>query len=214
MKGDKLVIEPHHVAMAEELAEVIALELPRPGVITVAGESGAGKTELGSELARALSERGIPSTVLHQDDYFVFPPKTNHRMREANIDQVGLFEVKLGLLDSNLRSFKRGESPIYRPLVDYDADSIEFEELEVNDVRAIVAEGTYTTPLRHADLRIFINRTYDDTRAHREARAREPLSEFLDQVLRREHDIISRHRELADFVIASSFDAWSRGSPD
>jgi hypothetical protein len=50
-------------------------------VITVAGESGAGKSELASEIARLITEEGFNTGVLQQDDYFVFPPKTNHEMR-------------------------------------------------------------------------------------------------------------------------------------
>lgn len=210
MEGDKLLIEEHHTARALELCEHILQRYhdahgARPLVVTVAGESGAGKSETGSEIARILSERGIRADVLQQDDYFVFPPKTNHEMRRKNIDQVGMYEVKLGLLDCNLRSFKRGEDPIYGPHVDYDSDSITMQERSLAGVQVLVAEGTYTTSLQFADIRIFIARNYDDTRAHRKARARDAEDDFIDEVLRREHAIIREHRALADFVIARDF---------
>ena len=72
-------------------------------VITVAGESGAGKSELASEIARLFTEEGFNTGVLQLDDYFVFPPKTNHEMRRRNLEQVGPYEVKLDFLNSNLR---------------------------------------------------------------------------------------------------------------
>ena len=116
--------------------------------MTVSGESGAGKSELAYEIYRLSERAGIRTEVLQQDDYFVFPPRTNHEMRRDNLEQVGPYEVKLDFLDSNLRSFKRGESPIYKPLVVYEEDRITCEELDVADLAVLVAEGTYTSLLR------------------------------------------------------------------
>lgn len=209
MEGDKLLIGAHHTARAQELCKrIIARRVPRM-VVTVAGESGAGKSETASEIVRLLGEQGHHAELLQQDDYFVFPPKTNHEMRRVNVQQVGLYEVKLGLMDSNLRSFKRGESPIYRPLVDYDGDSVRMEERDLAGVDMIVAEGTYTTTLKFADLRVFIARNYEDTAAHRKARGRDAEDAFIDDVLRREHAIIRDHRQLADYVISRDFESVS-----
>lgn len=207
MEGDKLLIGAHHTARATELCDQIVTQLVPRMVITVAGESGAGKSETASEIVRLLRERGQNAEVLQQDDYFVFPPKTNHRMRSINLEQVGLYEVKLGLMDCNVRSFKRGESPIYQPLVDYDADSITMQERDLGGVDVLVAEGTYTTTLAFADLRIFIARNYEDTAAHRKARGRDAEDAFIDDVLRREHAIISQHSQLADFIISRDFES-------
>ncbi len=209
MEGDKLLIGPQHTARATELCEAITSKLIPRMVITVAGESGAGKSETASEIVRLLCEQGHRAEVVQQDDYFVFPPKTNHEMRRRNVEQVGLYEVKLGLLDSNLRSFKRGETSVYRPLVNYDADSITMGERDLTDVEILVAEGTYTTTLAFADLRIFIARDYEDTAAHRKARGRDADDAFVDEVLRREHEIIREHGQLADFVISRDFKSIS-----
>jgi uridine kinase len=209
MEGDKLLIGDHHTARAKELCVHIAEKLMPRMVVTVAGESGAGKSETASEIVRLLCDQGHKAEVVQQDDYFVFPPKTNHEMRRRNVEQVGLYEVKLGLLDSNLRSFKRGEDSIYRPLVNYDADSITMCERDLEDVEILVAEGTYTTGLAFADLRIFIARDYDDTAAHRKARGRDADDAFIDEVLLREHEIISGHRKLADYIISRDFESIS-----
>jgi uridine kinase len=142
---------------------------------------------------------------LQQDDYFVFPPKTNHEMRRYRLDQVGLYEVKLDFLDSNLRSFKRGESPIYKPLVIYDDDRITTQELDVSGLSVLIAEGTYTSTLRFADFRVFIDRDYRQTMEARERRDRDKWEPFMQAVLEREHQIISGHRSLADVIISSDF---------
>ncbi len=45
----------------------------------------------------------------------------------------------------------------------------------------MIAEGTYTTLLPNADTRVFIDRTYLETRAHREKRARHICSPGADK---------------------------------
>lgn len=209
MIGDKLVIEKHHTERAMEICALLAERMHPPVRLTVsvAGESGAGKSELAHEIQRLLNERGTNAAVLQQDDYFVFPPKTNHEMRRRNLDQVGPYEVKLDFLDSNLRSFKRGEGPIYKPLVVYDDDRITAEEMEVDELSVLIAEGTYTSLLRFADFRVFIDRDYHQTLEARKRRARDRWEPFIQEVLEREHQIIAQHKALADAIISPDLGA-------
>lgn len=207
MLGDELVIEEIHTERAREIVPVLK---DRCGddekfVVTIAGESGSGKSELAAEIARINEEKGISTGILQQDDYFVFPPKTNHEMRKKNIDQVGTYEVKLDFLDANLRSFKKGASSIYKPLIDYDADEINTEIKEVGEYEFLIAEGTYTTALEFADFRIFIDRNYEQTYEDRKKRGRDKLEPFVEDVLKREHEIISSHRSRADLLVTSDY---------
>jgi uridine kinase len=207
MIGDKLIIEKHHTERAAELCDLLPdpVEPEHRIAISIAGESGAGKSELAYEIYRQLNERGIPTEVLQQDDYFVFPPQTNHEMRRRNLEQVGPYEVKLDFLDSNLRSFKRGESPIYKPLVVYDEDRITRQELDVADLAVLIAEGTYTSLLEFVDLRVFIDRDYRQTLEARKRRARDRWEPFIQDVLEREHEVITQHKALVDLVIPPDF---------
>ncbi|HED03863.1 MAG TPA: hypothetical protein ENI60_03740 [Candidatus Fraserbacteria bacterium] len=205
MIGDKLLIEPYHTARAAEICRLLTSRLQDKYVITVGGESGSGKSELAAELARLLFAAGAQTGIVQQDDYFVFPPQTNHEMRRRNLEQVGTYEVKLDFLDANLRSFKRDENPIFKPLVIYDEDRITTEELDTHSWQVLIAEGTYTTRLQFADFHIFIARDYRQTQADRRRRARDRFDSFLQEVLEREHRIISRHLELADLVIPADF---------
>jgi uridine kinase len=209
MIGDRLIIEKHHTETAVELSRVIIQRMSDMEVsrftVSIAGESGAGKSELASETARLLNEQDCPSAILQQDDYFVFPPKTNHDMRRRNLEQVGEYEVKLDFLDSNLRSFKRGESPIYKPLVIFAEDRITSEEMEVGNLAVLITEGTYTTKLKYIDLHVFIDRDYTQTLEARERRGRDRLEPFVSKVLEKEHRVISQHRPAADLVVSSDF---------
>jgi uridine kinase len=207
MIGDKLLIEQHHTDRAAEICDLVASrkQPERRLTLSVAGESGAGKSELAYEIYRLLNERGIKAGILQQDDYFVFPPKTNHEMRRRNLEQVGTYEVKLDFLDSNLRSFKREESPVYKPLVVFDEDRITTEEMEVGDLAVVIAEGTYTSLLRFIDVRVFIEGDYRQTLEARKRRARDTFEPFVEDVLEREHQVISQHKEMADLVVEADF---------
>ena len=213
MIGDKLIIEKHHTDRAAEICALLADRIRGKFVITVAGESGAGKSELASEISRLLTEQGLKTGILQQDDYFVFPPKTNHEMRRRNLEQVGSQEVKLDFLDSNLRSFKRGENPIYKPLVNFDEDRITTEEMDTSDLKVLIAEGTYTSLLQFADFRVFIDRDYHQTLEARRRRARDKFEPFILDVLEREHQIISQHKALADVVIPADFGSTQLQEP-
>jgi len=175
--------------------------------ITVAGESGSGKSETATAVAEALNVAGIDSVILQQDDYFVYPPKSNDRARRKDIGWVGPQEVRLDLMDSHLKAFLDGMESVEKPLVDYETDSIDQETMDFGGARVAIAEGTYTSSLDNVNVRIFITRDYEQTRAHREKRNRDAaeLDPFIDDVLKIEHDIISLHRSRADIVINADF---------
>lgn len=219
MQGDRIVIEPHHERAARGIDEWLAGQsLPGkdPYVITVAGESGSGKSETASALAEQLAARGVDSVIFQQDDYFVYPPKSNDRARRKDIEWVGPGEVRLDLLDEHLRAFKRGESGVQKPLVRYEEDRIDEETLDVEGFAVAIAEGTYTTLLPSADLRVFIDRTWEQTRAHREKRSRHAseLDPFIDRVLKIEHEIISEHKSRADLVVDAEYRVHPAGDPE
>jgi uridine kinase len=208
VRGDKLLMEAHHRNAAATLAALLDRRLSGRTavlVVSIAGESGSGKSELASALAAELHGRSIPSIIIQQDDYFVYPPKTNDRKRRSTIRWVGPQEVRLDLLDRNLEELAGGSPSIVKPLVYYDEDRIAEEELTATGVRVVIVEGTYTSLLENVDVRVFIDRTYRDTRDTRIDRAREAQDRFLDRVLRIEHEIISSHKDLADILIASDY---------
>ena len=210
MRGDTIIVEAHHRRAAAEIVNALAPKINDSGsrhTISVAGESGSGKSETAMAIAGALGKEGIASIILQQDDYFVYPPKSNDRARRRDITWVGPQEVKLDLLDAHLRAFHDHAESIEKPLVDYETDSVGDERMAFADARVAIAEGTYTSLLDNVDTRIFIARDYEETRAHREKRKRDAaeLDPFIDDVLKIEHDIISSHRERADIVINADY---------
>ncbi|MDA3948999.1 MAG: hypothetical protein PF508_07210 [Spirochaeta sp.] len=209
MRGDVIIVEEHHRRVAARI--VAALQEPvrsagRTYAVTVAGESGSGKSETGKALQEAFERAGFNAAVLQQDDYFVVPPKTNDTRRRENISRVGTNEVRLELLNDHLAAAKNGEPSIVKPLVVYEDDYLTEETLPLAGLDVVIAEGTYTTLLEAADTHIFIARDYHQTLSARKRRAREKFDPFIEEVLEVEHAIIAPHRARAEIVITNEYE--------
>ena len=212
MKGDVLVVEEHHIQAAQKIIKVIIKDIKAKSamyILTVAGESGSGKSETAKALQDELGAYQIKAVVLGQDDYFVLPPVFNDAKRREDPDWLGPHvEVRLELLEQNLVDAINGKNCIQKPLIDYGDNIIEEETIDLQGVEVVIAEGTYTSLLKHVDRRIFIARTRVDTLEHRKKRKRgdEAGDPFVEGVLAIEHKIIAGHKNLADFVITKAYD--------
>jgi uridine kinase len=155
MRGDILIINENHRKAARQVVDIIFYKIKsKKGkfVISVAGESGAGKSEIAASIAEVLAEKNISCFIFQQDDYFV--------------------------------------NKIKKPLVIFEEDRIDKETVNLENVKVIIVEGTYTTTLQNIDQRIFIDRDLNDTRESRKKRNREKQDEFLEVILLIENKII------------------------
>lgn len=212
MKGDIVILEAHHIRAAQLIVPKIIPEINkinRRFILSIAGESGSGKSETAAAIANELNKSKIKSVVLGQDDYFVLPPRSNDARRRENPNWLGPHvEVKLEILENNIQDAKRDENFITKPVVDYDKDMIGEEIINLTGVKVVIAEGTYTSLLKNIDKRIFISANRLDTLEHRKKRNRgdEVGDPFIENILKIEHQIIAGHKQLADFVITKNFD--------
>ena len=209
MKGDIILVEAHHQQAAATIIQHLADRIAGsriPYSISVAGESGCGKSETARALQEALSERSVTAYVFQQDDYFVLPPRSNDARRREDLSWVGTGEVKIALLDRHLKMVREGQTRITKPLVDYDEDRVGSEEVDFAGHSVLIAEGTYTSLLENIDTRVFIARNRLETLESRVKRGREAIEPFLEQVLEIEHGIIAPHRERADVIIGRDYD--------
>lgn len=208
MKGDKINVNEEHIKAARQLISMLfdqITESQNRYIVTIAGESGSGKSEIATAFADLLSEEGINSVIFQQDDYFVYPPETNAGMRRKNIDHVGLSEVRLALLDRHLKEILDMEGEIEKPLVIFEEDQITREMVKLDGIKVIIVEGTYTTLLENVHQHVFIDMTYVDTKEARLRRAREEQDEFLETILEIEHGIISSHKSRADIIVTKDY---------
>lgn len=175
-------------------------------ILAIAGESGSGKTTLALAVQAYWAEQGFIAPVIHQDDYFLLPPAQNHAARQKNLAQVGPGEVRLGWLDEHLQIIQSKVMPeIVLPHMNWETDEEEQIVLSLSGVQAVIVEGTYTNLLRLPNYRIFIDTTYQQTRANRIRRQREEVTPFIEDVLARESSIIRTQRASANLILDHQF---------
>jgi uridine kinase len=187
-----------YAALGRAIAKLLG-ELEAPLVVCVAGESGAGKTTLALAIRDQLAG---DARVLHQDDYFVRPPKANDAHRRATkLASVGPDEVDLARLADDARAFLGGAPSIEVPQTEREWDSFSTRAVPLDGVDALFIEGTYVCTLDVPAVRIFIDRDFRATRAGREARARDVFDEHTEPILEIEHGFIRPQLEEAHLVV-------------
>ena len=208
---------PEYDAAARALADLLAEVLAERGasgfgrasgprvVVGVAGESGSGKSVTAAGLARELAARGVPAGVIHQDDYFVRPPKANHAHRLLDLAHVGPHEVDLARIAEHVAAFRAGRDGVEAPLVDYPRDRFVVERRDFSGLAALVVEGTYVLTLADLDARVFLEATHEHTRERRRARARDSETPIEARVLAIEHAVIARQALAADVLVDAGF---------
>jgi len=217
MRGDRLLIGQHHQRAAHDLCSFILQGLCTSKssrfCVGIAGESGSGKSETAAALVEVLKQVGVPAVVIQQDDYFFLPPRTNAKRRRQDLEWVGPQEVDLVRLDADAAAARLGAASLEKPLVDYPANEVLNESVDLTGILVVVIEGTYVMLLNHLDLRIFIDRTVRETEEARHRRDRESQNDSLRQVLKREHKIISTHQCFADILITKDYHVVLREDP-
>ncbi|WP_294288818.1 zeta toxin family protein [uncultured Chryseobacterium sp.] len=210
MIGDIIELKEKHLASARDIIAILKKEIPlesRPKLaIGIAGESGSGKSVTAFALQKMLEEDQVKCLVLQMDDYFKLPPRTNHENRLRSLSNVGIHEVDLEKLAQNLIDFKDRVSEIQKPLVSYNENSIGTEKIDVSAYDVVIVEGTYIFEVDRFDFKIFIDRDYKDTYENRMKRNRDEQSEFVEQVLNIEHQIIRNYKNNADLVLGKNYE--------
>ncbi|MCW3806294.1 zeta toxin family protein [Plebeiibacterium marinum] len=178
-------------------------------IVTLAGESGCGKTETGKALVNEFARHNINALVLGQDNYFHLAPLANDARRKADPTWLGpRKEVNLKLLNQNLKEAIGGADHIDVQYIDYDTNVESTIKTDLRGIEVVIVEGTYTSLLKNIDTRIFIDADYNDTLKYRKIRNRgnEVNDPFVEGILETEHKIISGHIFLADFIISKDYE--------
>ncbi|MPS71827.1 MAG: hypothetical protein E2590_01605 [Chryseobacterium sp.] len=210
MIGDIIELKENHLAIGKEIFEILNTELPLKSkhklTIGIAGESGSGKSVTAFALQKILNENDIKSMVWQMDDYFKIPPKSNHENRLKSIENVGMQEVDLVKLSENISEFKNGKTVIEKPLVHYKENRIANEKIDAADYKVLIVEGTYILEIDDFDFKIFIDRNYKDTYENRMSRNRDEKSDFVENVLEIEHQIIKQFKAKSDLVLGKNYE--------
>ena len=204
MIGDKLTYHSNYRKITNKIIGKLKAGLidHKRICIAVGGESGCGKTSLAHalhiDIEKTLSLKGF---LFHADDYFILPPKDNHNRRLEDISNVGVEEVNLSLLDKHIKMFMDKTDQIEKPLVNYNENHISKEIIYPKAYDFCIVEGTYVMLLNKPSFKVFIKKTYKDTRANRVSRARDLINDFNENVLEIEHHIIKQQYKFADMIV-------------
>ena len=205
MLGDILLINDNHRKAAEQIVSRLSKIKSDKMVIAIGGESGAGKSELAHVVSRRLKEIGELAKVLHIDNYYKVSPTERAAWRKKHgIESIGLTEYNWGLINQNVAEFRESKEAIL-PCIDLLTDQEDKLITNFEGIRFLIVEGLY--PLKvDADLRIFIDLTYHETKKAQLLRGKEPQNEYRRQVLEREHQVVQSLRPLADLIVTKDFE--------
>lgn len=206
MIGDVIILKKEYLTQAKSIYNSIKSKLTQDKfVIAIGGESGSGKSVSAKALSLILSENNITNHIIHQDDYFFLPPKTNDLRRRENLANVGIHEVNLEKLSENIHQFKQNQKSIIKPIVNYNENTIAEEKVNLEHIQVLLIEGTYVLSLQELEYKIFIERTYKDTLQQRKNRNRDIIDDFGERVLEIEHHIIKKYHTLAHGIIDKNY---------
>ena len=207
--GHGLDIKPEYHTLATCIATRLLQDHPGAAnerlVIGIAGESGSGKSITATCLSRDLGPRGLRTSIIHQDNYFFRPPRTNHEHRLGDLTQVGPQEVDLDLIAAHIAAFRAGAAHVEGPQVDYPGNRFVKQTFDFSTCNVLIVEGTYVLDLTQVDVRIFLTATHEDTRDRRRERNRDIDAPVINDILAIEHRLIAPQRRRADIVIDRHF---------
>lgn len=215
MIGEVLVIKPHHLAPARELAALVMAEYgegPKRYAISIAGETGSGKATLAMALKHVLKEHNVKSFIFHMEDYYHRPPTYTHIQRLEDINHVGPQEVNLELLEKHICQVKKGLSELIKPMSHYKENEIRKEIVNFDSHKVIIVEGNYTSTLKYIDKKVFINKDFHEVEESRKVKKLSPYSPFVEQVLLIDHEIIKKHKEYCHLIINSDYEIEQNSS--
>lgn len=177
-----------------------------PIVLAIAGESGSGKTVTARGLQQLYKAKGKKVIILHLDDYFKLPPAQNHQKRLNDFEWVGKGEVRLDLLQKHIDLIaSKVYSHLEIPKMNWSTDKEETELIDIENCDVLIIEGTYSLFFNNLTFRIFMEHSYHDTVKNRLQRNREPLSEYNQKILEKEHHIIKTQRDVANMIIKKDY---------
>ncbi len=206
MLGEALCVTPQHKKAAKAILEHIQRITEKKIVIAVSGESGSGKSAIGHEIARLLKIQETPAKVMHIDNYYKTSPQERTTWRqEHGVKSIGYTEYDWETINRNLAEFRADADDAIMPCIDLLTDQEDQLRTSFKGLRYMVIEGLYAVHA-DADLRIFIELTYHETRKAQSLRGKENMDEWRLKVLEQEHQVVQSLRPEADLVITLDFD--------
>jgi len=202
MLGDILIIEEKHWQAAAQILHHILHRKTDKYIVAISGESGSGKTVLAHVLAKLLRNEGIKAKPIHIDNYYRIHPhiRTQWRLENGIENVVGWGEYDWVTIHQNIRDFKADKSSTM-PCVDLVTEQIDSLTTDFKGIDMLIIDGLYAIKTEEANLRIFIELTYHETKKAQLLRGKEPQNEYRMRVLEQEHQVVQSLKPTADLFV-------------
>jgi len=202
--GDVLLITDKQREAAKKIIDRIAKLKKYKPVIAVGGESGSGKSEIAHLIAIGLKSKNMYAKILHTDNYYKVSPqeRTEWRMRNG-VESINYTEYNWEQIKNNIKDFKENRLSSL-PFLDLLTDQCDKLITDFSKVKILILEGLYSL-YSDADLKIFIDLTYHNTKKAQLLRGKETLNELRLNVLKREHEVVQSFKPSADLIIDKDY---------
>ncbi|ABB22942.1 uridine kinase [Pelodictyon luteolum DSM 273] len=182
--------------------------------MAISGESGSGKSELSHALAQDLKKAGEQPKILHTDNYYRVAPSERLALRIAdNFKHVGVGEYDWDLLKSNIGDFRSGRMSLM-PCIDIVSGQLDRLITDFSKVDVLVVDGLYALGIKDADLCVYIDLTWRETRKNQALRGKESDDLYRLRVLEKEHEDVLAFRYRADLIIDHDYLVHEAPDPD
>ena len=210
MLGDVLLIEDKHRVAGEAIIQKILEKKKDKFMIAISGESGSGKSELAHVIAKGLRKHGIMAKPIHIDNYYRIHPleRTEWRKKNGIENVVGYGEYDWDTIYKNIDDFKNNRKSTM-PCVDLVTEQIDQLTTDFNGIDMLVIDGLYAIKTEGADLRVFLELTYHETKKAQVVRGKEPQNEYRMAVLEQEHKMVQALKPKADILISKEYEVLS-----
>jgi len=210
MLGDILLIEDKHRNAGEAIIQKILERNKDKFIIAISGESGSGKSELAHVIAKGLRKHGIMAKPIHIDNYYRIHPleRTEWRKKHGIENVVGYGEYDWDAIYRNIDDFKNNRKSTM-PCVDLVTEQIDQLTTDFNGIGMLVIDGLYAIKTDGADLRVFLELTYHETKKAQVVRGKEPQNEYRMAVLEQEHRMVQALKPKADIFISKEYKVLS-----
>jgi uridine kinase len=205
MLHDLITITPQHESSAKMVFDkVIELRSNVPKnkmIVTISGEVGSGKSTISIVLGRLLTNHGVRAKIIDLDDFYKIPPLERRAWRlKHGIESIGYDEYDWESVDENIDCFMKGKV-CKMPCVDLITKHVDELTTDYNGVDMLIINGLYSLKIKKADLKVFIEQSFDKTLEAQQYNRKEKLDDYRLKVLQREHEVVNSLKGLADFYI-------------
>ncbi len=202
MHGDILFINQNHIEAVQNIYQAKLEERKLDKfIIAISGEVESGKSEIAHLLGKKLMNDGKKAKVLNMDSYYKIPPYERRVWRrKEGLDKIGLDEYNWDKIKETINAFKEGKQ-VTIPYADVITQQLDELTTTFKGIDVLILNGLYTIALDEADLRIFIELTFEETLDEQKRSENETIDEWRIKELEQEHKTLQSLKDKADYYV-------------